>query len=204
MGDTIHPCRLGALVREVGAYLAGPDATEVDQRHAAAAAFRNAQADFEQFQASMCDGTALIATELTIEGARRDLHSVATHLPSPLTLLLVCARNCEEGDRVALLQRTAKCGELRQEARWPFGLEEAERLTRPASLLFAALQDAGPDAVRRHERAIGRRVLVTERRHESHRVRVPRLRRWVDERVRGVELRFGRRALRAGAAPIAA
>lgn len=198
MVDSIHPCRLGPVVREVGAYLAGPDASEVDQRHAAAFAFRNAQADFEQFSASTCEGTALIATDLMIQGCVHDLHSVATHLPSPLTLLLLCARNCHDGDRVVLRQRTAKCGELTQEARWPFGLAEAERLTRPASVMFAALQEAGPDAVRRHERVVGRRVVVTERRREADRLRLPRIRRWREERLRGVELRIGSRALRAG------
>lgn len=198
LGPAFHPCRLGPVVREVGQYLAGPDASLLVQRHAAAHAFRNAQADFEAFSASLCDGAELIATELSIRGGGRDLLSVATRLPSPLTLLLVCTRNCEDGDLVAVRQRTAKCGALLQEARWPFGMEEAERLTRPVSNLFAALQEAGPESVRRRERTVARRRVVTERLQEQSGPRVPRLRRWRDERVAGVELRFGARAFRFG------
>jgi hypothetical protein len=140
LGPPLHPCRLGPVVREVGRYLAGDDASPREQRHAAAHAFRNAQADFEAFRSRLCDGTTLTAMELSIRGGGRDLLSVSTHLPSPLTLLLVCTRNCEDGDVVAVRQRTAKCGSLLQEARWPFGLAEAERLTRPASVLFHELQ----------------------------------------------------------------
>jgi hypothetical protein len=200
LGPPVHPCRLGSVVRDVGQYLAGPDAPAAEQRCAAAHAFRNAQADFEAFSAGICDGTALTAMELSIRGGGRDLLSVSTHLPSPLTLLLVCTRNCEEGDLVAVKQLTAKCGSMVQEARWPFGLGEAERLTRPASVLFAELQESGPESVRRRERSLGRRRIVTERRREAAAVRIPRVRRWRDEAVRGVELRLGARAFRFGRA----
>jgi hypothetical protein len=140
LGPPLHPCRLGPVVREVGRYLAGDDASPQEQRHAAAHAFRNAQDDFEAFRSQLCEGTAMTAMELSIRGGGRDLVLVSTHLPSPLTLLLVCTRNCEDGDMVAVKQRTATCGSMLQEARWPFGLAEAERLTRPASMLFTELQ----------------------------------------------------------------
>jgi hypothetical protein len=198
LGPPVHPCRLGPMVRQVGEYLAGPDASPAEQRHAAGHAFRNAQADFEQFSASMCDGTAMIAMELAITGAGRDLLSVSTHLPSPLTLLLVCTRNCDDGDLVSVRQRTAKCGSMTQEAHWPFGLEEAERLTRPASVLFAELQESGPESIRRRERTVAKRRIVTERRREQAGPRVPRVRRWREEQVHGIEMRLGARAFRFG------
>jgi len=198
LGPPFHPCRLGPVVRQVGEYLAGTDAPKVEQRHAAAHAFRNAQSDFEQFSASVCHGTAMIAMELNITGAGRDLLSVSTYLPSPLTLLLVCTRNCEDGDRVSVRQHTAKCGSMTQEAHWPFGLAEAERLTRPASVLFEELQESGPESVRRRERTIVRRRIVTERRREQDAVRVPRLRRWQEQQVKGVEVCLGARAFRLG------
>jgi hypothetical protein len=78
----------------------------------------------------------MLSMELTIRGGGRALHSVSTYLPSPLTLLLLCTRNCERGDVVALRQTTAKCGATTQEAQWPFGLGEAERLSRPVSTTF--------------------------------------------------------------------
>lgn len=200
LGPPLHPCRLGPVVREVGRYLAGDDASPQEQRHAAGHAFRNAQADFEAFRSRMCEGTALIAMELGIRGGSRDLLSVSTHLPSPLTLLLVCTRNCEDGDLVSVRQRTAKCGSLLQEARWPFGLAEAERLTRPASVLFQELQEAGPESVRRRERSVRGRRVVTERRHEASSTLVPRVRRWreEDDDLRGFEVQVGARAFRFG------
>lgn len=198
LGPQFHPCRLGPVVRQVGEYLAGADASEREQRHAAAHAFRNAQSDFEQFTASVKDGTSLISMELHIRGGGRDLLSVSTHLPSPLTLLLVCTRNCEDGDVVGVRQVTAKCGSMTQEAQWPFGLGEAERLTCPVSIVFAELQETGPESVRRHERLIAKRRIVTERRREETRTLVPRMRRWRDEQVNGIEVCLGVRAFRFG------
>ena len=198
LGPPFHPCRLGPVVRQVGEYLAGADAPPAEQRHAAAHAFRNAQSDFEQFSASVCDGTAMIAMELNISGGGREMLSVSTYLPSPLTLLLVCTRNCEDGDLVSVRQRTAKCGSMVQEAHWPFGLAEAERLTRPASVLFTELQESGPESVRRRERTVIKRRIVTERRREQEGPLVPRLRRWREEQVRGIEVCVGVRAFRFG------
>jgi hypothetical protein len=198
LGPPFHPCRLGPVVRQVGEYLAGADAPQAEQRHAAAHAFRNAQSDFEQFTASVREGHAMISMELRINGGGRELLSVSTYLPSPLTLLLVCTRNCEDGDLVGVRQVTAKCGSMTQEAHWPFGLAEAERLTRPVSVVFAELQEAGPESVRRRERTIVRRRVVTERRREQTRLRVPRFRRWREARVKGIEVCVGVRSYRVG------
>lgn len=181
-----HPCRLAPVVKEVGSYLAGPDASPAERQATACGALRNARADFATFAASALDGTELIAVELSISRpdprADRDAVSVYTHLPSPLTLLLVCARNCQDGDLVGLRQRTAKCGEMYAEARWPFGLAEAEVLTRPATAVFDDLQSGSADRVRCHDRVVrGLGRVVTE--HEAVAVRVwwPRVRRWIDD-----------------------
>ena len=109
------------------------------------------------------------------------------------TLLLVAARNCRPGDVVSLRQVTAKCGEVRQEARWPFGMSEAESLTRPAAALFAGLAQDGARRVRRSVRDLGRLgklLLDHERAAEApHPLSAAR---WRDGsgRLRGVRLRW--------------
>jgi hypothetical protein len=42
-------------------------------------------------------------------------------------------RLCEVDEDVTVLQHTAARGTTTRTARWPFGLDEAERLTRPPS-----------------------------------------------------------------------
>jgi hypothetical protein len=192
---------MAPIVREVGQYLTGPDATDAERGEAACNAFRNARADFDQFAASALRGEDVIAVELAIRGGGRDLLSVYSHLPSPLSLLLVCARNCEHGDLVGLRQRTAKCGTMHQEARWPFGVADAEMLTRPATELFAALNETDACQVRRHERTVrGIGRVATEREERDRRVWCPRLGRWreTDRGIRGITLRFGRITRRVG------
>lgn len=183
-----------AEVREVGSYLAGPGATEDAKRHAATFAFRNAQADFDRFVASAVAGPDLVSVALTIRGGGRDLRSVYTYLPSPLTLLLVCSRNCEDGDLVGVEQTTAKCGELKHEAHWPFGMAEAEMLTRPAVTLFAAMTDSDTRRMRRHERKV-RFVgpIASEHEHHPQRKWLPRPGRWRDQErgIRGISVRLG-------------
>jgi hypothetical protein len=202
-----HPCRLAPLVREVGRYLGGPEASDTDRARAACTAFRNGKADFDAFAASARCGTDLVSVELAIRGGGRDLLSVYSHLPSPLTLLLVCGRNCEDGDTVGLRQRTAKCGTMLQEAKWPFGMAEAEMLTRPASTMFAELQQGEACQVRRFERTVrGIGRLATEREHAEQRRWFPRIRRWRDpERgLRGLSFRLGRVTRRVGRIRVAA
>jgi hypothetical protein len=87
---------------------------------------------------------------------------------------------------------------MTQEAHWPFGLAEAERLTRPASAPFAEFQESGPETVRRRERTLARRRIVTERRREQEGPMVLRLRRWREEQVTGVEVCLGARTFRFG------
>ncbi len=163
MGAPTHPCALGLLVREVGEYLVGADAPEAEQRHAAQHAFRHGRADFEAFAASQRRGTDLVFVELAIHGSVERC-SVHTHLPGPLSLLLVSARNCIPGDVVSVRQVTAKCGEIRHEARFPVGMAEAEAMTRPADSVFRELAAGGAERVHRRVRTLGRLgTLVVER-----------------------------------------
>ena len=177
-----HPCVLGALVEEVGRYLLGPDAPETARRRAAQAAFRHAREDFERFADSSRSGSEVVVVELTIRGAGVCRQSVYTQLPGPLALLLVAARNCRPGDLVVLRQITAKCGEVEQSARWPFGMAEAETMTRPATARFDGFAGSGILELRHRCRDLGRHgVLVLERERRDTSVWLPRLWIWRKE-----------------------
>ena len=52
--------------------------------------------------------------------------------PGPLTLLAFCSAHCVAGDRVSLKLVTAQRGAVTASEDWPFGLETAEHMTRPA------------------------------------------------------------------------
>src|SRR5919106_3676202 len=155
VGLPTHPSQLAELVRDVGAYLVGDGTCEGARRLIGAHAFRHAQSDFEAFAASQRAATEVVCVDLEIHGEGRELHSVYGQVPGPLTLLLVCARNCRDGDRIVLRQRTAKCGLVAHEVRWPFGMAEAELITRPASGLFQELTQAGTRSARSSERGLG-------------------------------------------------
>jgi hypothetical protein len=191
-GFPTHPSQLAELVRGVGAYLVGDGTCEAARRLIGADAFRHAQPDFEAFAASQCGAADVVSVELEIRGQGRELHSVYGRLPGPLTLLLVCARNCRDRDRVLLRQRTAKCGLVCHEARWPFGMEEAEHITRPATGLFEDLGEEGVRAVRARERSLGIFGSIAVRGEtRDERVRLPRLVPWATRRPRfGLGLRW--------------
>jgi hypothetical protein len=176
VGLPTHPSQLAELVRDVGAYLVGEGTCEGARKLVGAHAFRHAQADFEAFAASQRTATDVVWVDLEIRGEGRELHSVYGQVPGPLTLLLVCARNCRDGDHIVLRQRTAKCGLVTHEVRWPFGMQEAELITRPASGLFHELAETGTRAAHSREHALGvfgRIVIRSEQRDE--RVQLPRL-----------------------------
>ena len=150
-GLPTHPGQISALVRDAGRYLIGDGTCDAARKLVGAQAFRHAQPDFEAFVASQRDATEVVRVDLEVRGQGRYLHSVYTLVPGPLTLLLICARNCRDGDRVLLRQHTAKCGDLSHEARWPFDVAEAELMTRPAGGVFDELARAGAHRV--HSRA---------------------------------------------------
>lgn len=200
-----HPCVLGALVEDVGRYLLGPDAPEAARRMAAQRAFRHARDDFEAFADSARAGTDVVMVELVIKGSGVHRHSVYAHAPGPLALLLVAARDCRPGDLVVLRQTTAKCGQVSQSARWPFGMAEAETMTRPADALFANLAEGGAREIRHSSRDLGRfGRFVSDRERSEGRVRLPRLWVWHAEEGRprrGLRFRWRRTTLRLGWSP---
>ena len=48
---------------------------------------------------------------------------------------------CDGGDDVSVLQHTAAHGTTNRQARWPFGMVDAERLTRPPARDTVPLPD---------------------------------------------------------------
>lgn len=174
-----HRCALAAVITDLGTWLL-PDGDEQVCRLAAQQAVRSARDDFEAFVGTQRRGSEVVLVELTIGGKRSTRQrSVYARVPGPITLLLLAARNCEAGDVVTVRQVTAACGEVRNAARWPFGMPEAEMLTRPADALFAPLADGELDRVHRRERRLGqRRALVIERARGPTSGRLPRLRTW--------------------------
>jgi hypothetical protein len=90
---------------------------------------------------------------------------------------------------------------MMQEAQWPFGMAEAEMLTRPVSTTFAELQDGDACAVQRSERTVrGFGRVATEREQSDRRRWFPRVRRWrdADRGLRGLSLGLGRVTRRVG------
>jgi hypothetical protein len=75
-----------------------------------------------------------VATELRFAGPQRGFRrTVFAEPPTPVALMLLSMRMCDAGDDVTVLQHTAARGSSNRRARWPFGMDEAERLTRPPS-----------------------------------------------------------------------
>jgi hypothetical protein len=84
----------------------------------------------------------IVATEVRIAGRRRGARrTVFAIAPTPVALLLLCLRLCDAGDEVALVHHTAGKGSTTREARWPFGMAQAEELTRPPARDMALLPD---------------------------------------------------------------
>jgi hypothetical protein len=58
-----------------------------------------------------------------------------------VALMLLAMRMCDAGDDVRVLQHTAARGTSNRLARWPFGMDDAERLTRPPGCGIADLPE---------------------------------------------------------------
>ena len=95
-------------------------------------ALRAATADAHEWLDQRVDADAVVRVDLHLTGELRRRHSVFPSLPSPLALLLICLDQCRVGDEVLLVQELAKAGKVEARATWPFGMDEAETLTRPA------------------------------------------------------------------------
>jgi len=137
-GRATHPAREAWLLHELETWLAGDRPCQTERRRIVAGALRTAVEDAHDWLGGRLDGTDVVRVDLRVEGPDRDRHSVFRKVPSPLGLLLICLDQCRVGDEVTLTQELAKAGRVEARATWPFGMAEAEELTRPADLRAAA------------------------------------------------------------------
>ncbi len=135
-GATSHPARQAWLLEELEQWFAGdlPDGRE--RRRIVGSALRAATVDAHRWLDERRDADELVRVDLHLDGPAGCRHSVFRTVPSPVTLLLICLDQCKVGDEVRLTQELAKRGRVEANATWPFGMDEAETLTRPA--LFPA------------------------------------------------------------------
>ena len=134
-------CPVRWLVEDVGRYLAGDDAPSAEARRAGHHALHRAATEVADLVGSAYRAHEVIATELRFaspeRGFRRTVFAVA---PTPVALMLLCLRTCDAGADVTVLQHTAGCGTSSRHASWPFGMDTAERLTRPPGRDAAAAE----------------------------------------------------------------
>ena len=122
------------LLDEIGVYLAGADAPDSERDRAARAALHNGHDNFRQFVESRLEPTDVVCAVLSIDRDEQHLGCQAyREMPGPLTLLAFCSANCVAGDRVSVRQVTAQRGAVTASEDWPFGLDTAEHMTRPAA-----------------------------------------------------------------------
>lgn len=131
-GAGSHPARQAWLLQELEQWFAGdlPDGRE--RRDVVGRALRAATADAHRWLDERVAADAVVRVDLHIEGVDRERHSVFPSLPTPVALLLICLDQCRVGDEVRLVQELAKSGRVEAQATWPFGVDAAETLTRPA------------------------------------------------------------------------
>jgi hypothetical protein len=139
-GAAAHPARQAWLLEELEQWFAGdlPDGRE--RRRIVAQALRSATEDAHRWldQRLACDH--LLRVDLHLCNRSGPRHSVFPTLPTPLGLLLICLDQCQVGDEVVVVQELAKSGRVEARATWPFGMDEAETLTRPARVPVGANQ----------------------------------------------------------------
>jgi hypothetical protein len=122
------------LMDELGNYLVGSDAPATSRDDAARAALRNGHRGFRAFVDSRCEPSDVVMVELSIERASGHVCQAAyREVPGPLDLLVLCTTNCVDGDKVTLRHMTAQRGSVTCSEDWPFGMDSAERMTRPAA-----------------------------------------------------------------------
>ncbi|CAN5554699.1 hypothetical protein BH10ACT1_BH10ACT1_04110 [soil metagenome] len=142
-GAHTHPARQAWLLHELEQWFAGdlPDGRE--RRQIVGRALRAATADAHRWLDERHAADTLVRVDLHLTGVDRDRHSVFPSLPSPLALLLICLDQCRVGDEVSVVQELAKAGRVEANATWPFGMDEAETLTRPARFPTCTHHQAG-------------------------------------------------------------
>lgn len=134
LGAASHPARQAWLLDELEQWFAGDLADGRERRRIVASALRTATHDAHRWLDQRLAPEAVVRVDLQIQGVDRDRHSVFPTLPGPLTVLLICLDQCRVGDEVVVTQELAKAGRVVARATWPFGMDEAETLTRPARL----------------------------------------------------------------------
>jgi hypothetical protein len=134
LGAASHPARQAWLLEELEQWFAGDLADGRERRRIVAGALRSATEDAHRWLDERLAADAVVRVDLQLKGIDRDRHSVFPEVPSPLTLLLICLDQCRIGDEVVVTQELAKAGRVVARATWPFGMDEAETLTRPARL----------------------------------------------------------------------
>lgn len=133
-GAASHPARQAWLLDELEHWLAGDLADGRARTRVVAGTLRAATEEAHRWLEQRCDPDQLVRVDLVLCGERGHRHSVFTSLPSPVALLLICLDQCRVGDEVKVVQELAKAGRVASSATWPFGMDEAEALTRPARI----------------------------------------------------------------------
>ncbi|WP_421118761.1 hypothetical protein ACE2AJ_15540 [Aquihabitans daechungensis] len=137
-GAAAHPARQAWLLEELEQWFAGDLPDGRDRRRIVAQALRSATEDAHQWLDERLSCDQLVRVDLHLANRAGPRHSVFPTLPTPLGLLLICLDQCQVGDEVLLVQEHAKAGRVEARATWPFGMDEAESLTRPARVPVGA------------------------------------------------------------------
>lgn len=135
---TTHPARQAWLLRELEEWFAGELPDGCDRRRIVGRAVRAATADAHRWLGERLEADDVVRVDLHITSGLRRRHSVFPSVPCPLTLLLICLDQCRVGDEVLLVQELAESARVEARATWPFAMEVAQTLTRPAWLPSAA------------------------------------------------------------------
>ena len=137
-GAAAHPARQAWLLEQLEHWFAGDLPDGRDRRRVVAQALRSATEDAHRWLDERLPSDHLLRVDLHLCNRSGPRHSVFPSLPTPLGLLLICLDQCQVGDEVILVQELAKAGKIEARATWPFGMDEAKTLTRPARVPVAA------------------------------------------------------------------
>jgi hypothetical protein len=125
-------CPVRWLIEDIGRFLAGDDAAPAEVGSAGRQALARAAGEVHDLLRSAYSAHEVVATELRFAGPQRGFRRTVFALPpTPAALMLLAMRTCDTGDDVTVLQHTAARGTSSRHGQWPFGMVEAERLTRP-------------------------------------------------------------------------
>jgi len=115
-----------------------------DEAHAAhRAVLEHTAESFDEFVATILERGAVISTTITFERADGTTSgNTFQALPTPGVLLFLCGQNAEFGDKVTLDQVVVGGHRCITEV-WPFSMEVAEAMTRPAKLTLEELTADG-------------------------------------------------------------